>query len=166
MRIGVTGHRSFDDRSTVAARIAELIDELDRGQDGSLEIWSSLAEGADRMVASCVLDDHSGSLVAVLPLQPSDYVDDFEDTSSTAEFERLLGAAREVTVTGPDESGSRPSAYERAGLAVVAAVDLLIAVWDGAPARGRGGTAQIVAAARDRGVEVTVVPVTRTGVTS
>lgn len=35
--------------------------------------------------------------------------------------------------------------------------DHLIAVWDGKPARGYGGTADVVAAARERGVPITVV---------
>jgi hypothetical protein len=32
--------------------------------------------------------------------------------------------------------------------------DLVIAVWDGEPTRGKGGTADIVSYARDRGVHL------------
>ena len=35
--------------------------------------------------------------------------------------------------------------------------DLLIAVWDGLPARGLGGTADVVAYARDHGIPVSVI---------
>jgi hypothetical protein len=35
--------------------------------------------------------------------------------------------------------------------------DQLVAVWDGLPARGYGGTADVVAAARRRGMPVVVV---------
>ncbi|MFF4619567.1 hypothetical protein [Nonomuraea jabiensis] len=35
--------------------------------------------------------------------------------------------------------------------------DLLFAVWDGQPARGYGGTADVVAEARRRGVPVRVI---------
>jgi hypothetical protein len=40
---------------------------------------------------------------------------------------------------------------------VLGAVDAMVAVWDGAPAGGHGGTADVVDAARERGVPVTVV---------
>jgi hypothetical protein len=40
--------------------------------------------------------------------------------------------------------------------------DVLLALWDGGASRGRGGTAEIVAYARERGVPVEVVPVRRT----
>ncbi|WP_198036875.1 hypothetical protein [Nocardia sp. BMG51109] len=35
--------------------------------------------------------------------------------------------------------------------------DELFAVWDGKPARGYGGTADVVAVARQRGMPVTVI---------
>jgi hypothetical protein len=35
--------------------------------------------------------------------------------------------------------------------------DELVAVWDGLPARGHGGTADVVAVALDRGIPVTVI---------
>jgi hypothetical protein len=47
---------------------------------------------------------------------------------------------------------SREDAYERAGRYVVDRSDAIIALWDGEPARGQGGTAAIVAYARKRGV--------------
>ncbi|MEO5877101.1 MAG: hypothetical protein ABIQ26_19070, partial [Streptosporangiaceae bacterium] len=48
-------------------------------------------------------------------------------------------------------------AYLVAGHRVVKRSDLLLAVWDGRPAGGLGGTADIVAYARDRGTEVGVI---------
>ncbi len=44
---------------------------------------------------------------------------------------------------------------------MVQASDLLLAVWDGRPAAGRGGTAEIVEYARTLGVEVRVIPAQR-----
>jgi hypothetical protein len=44
----------------------------------------------------------------------------------------------------------RLDAYRRVGHYVVDHCDLLIAIWDGQPARGRGGTADIVQYALDR----------------
>ena len=45
-------------------------------------------------------------------------------------------------------AGGAPSDYLAAGCRVAALADLLLAVWDGEPARGRGGTADVVAFAR------------------
>jgi hypothetical protein len=56
---------------------------------------------------------------------------------------------------------TREEAYERAGHEVVARCDVLIALWDGAPPRGRGGTAAIVEHARALGRRVEVICVER-----
>jgi hypothetical protein len=162
LRVGVTGHRSFDRPLDVAERVAATVAELAGRDDVTcLEVWSSLAEGADRLVAHHVLDEPDASLVAVLPLDADDYAADFETAKSTDEFAALLSGASEVIVTGPDESGSRESAYERAGHVVTDSADVLIAVWDGEPARGRGGTTEIIDRARSLDREVVVIPVTR-----
>jgi hypothetical protein len=44
-----------------------------------------------------------------------------------------------------------------AGLRMLDEIDLLVAVWDGQRARGFGGTAQVVDAAEERHLPVTVV---------
>ena len=44
-----------------------------------------------------------------------------------------------------------------ASSAMLARADRLFVVWDGKPARGYGGTAGVVAEARQRGVPVTVI---------
>jgi hypothetical protein len=49
---------------------------------------------------------------------------------------------------------SRTEAYEQAGRYVVEHSDVLVAVWDGLSASGRGGTAEIVAWARGLGKAV------------
>ena len=58
-------------------------------------------------------------------------------------------------------TGRRESAYERAGHAVIEGCDILLALWDGQPSRGQGGTAEIVAEAERRGCRVVVIPVER-----
>lgn len=138
-----------------AAEDVALLDAIDE-----VEVWSSLAEGADRIVASLV-PETADRLVAVLPLEPADYCDDFDTIESVERFEHLLAMAARVEIVGADASGSRESAYERAGLRVVEKCDVLLALWDGGTARGRGGTAEIVDAARRLGREVVVIPTER-----
>lgn len=162
-RVGVTGHRRFGDLARVEREVDDALDRLEPNgiEPDGIEVWSSLAEGADRLVVDRVLARTGGRLVAVLPLDPDDYRRDFESIESNHEFDRLLAAATEIRVTGPDDSGTRESAYERAGLDVVEHCDVLFALWDQQPSRGRGGTAEIVAAARAEGRPVEIVAVRR-----
>jgi hypothetical protein len=163
VRIGVTGHRSFDDVQDVVRRVDRVLDDVCGRHDGAeLEVWSSLAEGADRLVVDLLLQ-RGGDLVVVLPLAADDYRNDFADPGSAAEFDRLLALASDVRTATPADA-LREAAYEAAGYELLGGVDVLVALWDGAPPRGRGGTAEVVAEARRRGREVVVVPVTRDNV--
>lgn len=168
LRIGVTGHRAFDHVDAVERAVDELLDHLLDGRvaetaDGAaVEVWSSLAEGADRIVAARAIT-RGARLIAVLPLPADDYRTDFETEASIAEFDRLLAVADVVTVTGSSAGGDRTEAYYGAGAEIVRAVDVLVALWDGAPARGHGGTADMVALAHRLGTRVEVVPVVRNG---
>ena len=162
IRVGVTGHRNIDDEAEVGRRLVAAVRSV-RGDAPTtdVEIWSSLAEGADTLVAELVPDE-AGGLVAVLPLAADDYRDDFSSAEAREQFDRLLALAHRIDIVGPDEGGTRNSAYERAGRTVVACCDVLLALWDGEPSRGRGGTAQMVDEARQRGRNVVVIPVART----
>jgi hypothetical protein len=51
-----------------------------------------------------------------------------------------------------DFEASAEEAHLAARQAVVGRSELVVAVWDGAPARRLGGTADVVAYARERGV--------------
>lgn len=159
VRVGVTGHRDLADPPGARVRCIDALRAI-RRPGVPIEIWSSLAEGADRLVAEMV-PTMADSLVVVLPLDPADYRQDFGTESSRRRFDDLLESALRVEVTGADAGGSRESAYERAGLAIVEACEVLLALWDGEPARGRGGTADIVRVARERGRSVIHVPVAR-----
>ena len=160
-RIGVTGHRSLADPTSARRLCIDAITRVRADRHAAtIEIWSSLAEGSDRIVAELV-PDHADRLIAVLPLEASDYRQDFSTEASRARFDALVAAAARVEITGPDAGATRESAYERAGLVIVERCDVLLALWDGEPGRGRGGTAEIVRAARERGRIVMHVPVTR-----
>jgi hypothetical protein len=159
VRVGVTGHRHLAEPLRVRDRCAETLREV-RRPDADIEIWSSLAEGADRIVAELVPSE-ADRLVAVLPLDPDDYRHDFSTSGSRRQFDALMAVADRVEITGPDESGTRESAYERAGLVIVERCDVLLALWDGEPSRGQGGTADIVRVAREEGRTVIHIPVIR-----
>ncbi|MGN6693991.1 MAG: hypothetical protein ACTHN0_07425 [Aquihabitans sp.] len=143
--VGVTGHRDLARPDDVAAAVDAVLDAL--AADGQVLVAvSGLAEGADRIVAQRVLARPGGRLVALLPLDPADYVADFADVASVQEFTDLLAAADEYEVIrgAPSDDWTREAAYERAGHAMLDRSDVLLALWDGEPGRGRGGTAEMV----------------------
>ena len=112
----------------------------------------SLAEGSDQIFAEVVLDA-GGTLVVVVPSQ--DYEQTFEDESVLANYQSLLArAARVVMLDSPIPS---QDAFWVAGRRVVDDAQRLVAVWDGKPAGGLGGTADVVRYANELGMEVDVV---------
>lgn len=173
IRIGVTGHRRLGDPAAMQALVKKAIDaelcnqfpeqpqkKIESGRRArtpgiSLRVLSSLAEGADRVVARAVLGFPGSRLDAVLPLTLEDYLEDFVTEESRREFEELLSRCNKPVVLrarriwdetiDPDaQANLRFDAYANAGRYVADHCDLLIAVWDGKPSRGRGGTAEIV----------------------
>src|SRR5579862_6016618 len=155
-RVGITGHRHLNDPDALLPAIGKalrLLRDLLPGHAGSdvvLVAVSSLAEGADRLVARELLAKPGARLEVILPVARSAYAEDFQDSTSRKEFQNLLARASQVR-QAPGRP-TRQAAYEWAGQRVVDRCDALIAVWDGQPAGGRGGTAEIVQYARDREV--------------
>lgn len=167
LRIGVTGHRIIKDPEWTAQKIRDILHHriweffdfpVQREKIGSriaFTLLSPLAEGADRLVAVEVFKTADSELEAVLPMAEEEYCRDFATAESRAEFHDLLGQARKITLIKEAGSDSGPAefrkkAYEAAGRYVVDHCDLLIAIWDGEPARGRGGTAEIITYARSK----------------
>jgi hypothetical protein len=151
LRVGITGHRKLPNDSRLVdqvdqaiARIRVLADS-DFGSPRRMTAVSSLAEGADRLVAGEVLKEPGSILEVPLPLPPVEYEKDFATKTSRLEFEALLHRADLILTMPP--SSSRVAAYEAAGRYIVEHCHVLLALWDGMPARGQGGTAEIVALA-------------------
>jgi len=123
---------------------------------------SSLAEGSDRIAAKAALA-RGMPLDVVLPCPRETYERTFGDDASRKEFSTLVGRAR-ACLTLPLAAEARvPSkedlarAYESAGLTLLAQADILLAVWDGETARGRGGTGDVVDHAARQGTPIVVI---------
>ncbi len=142
LSLGITGHRHLGDPEAVAQALDRAVATL---AGPAPPLYSALAEGSDRLAARSVLAA-GGRLHVVLPLAPDDYRNDFADDASWAEFNALLSRAETVETVPPQPD--RGTSYLIAGRRVADLCDILIAVWDGRPARGRGGTAEIVAHVR------------------
>jgi hypothetical protein len=136
MRIGVTGHQRLDEPSQwrwVEDQIEHLLSKV-----GAVVGVSSLAIGSDQLFASVVLR-MSGTLHVVLPF--SDYERTFA-AEDLEPFRSLLGQARQVE-TLPAKLSDEES-FLAAGERVADLSELLVAIWNGRPAAGLGGTADIV----------------------
>jgi len=148
LRIAVTGHRILAERARVAAGVETALGRIEARFPGrALVVVSALAEGADRLVAEAVLGRHGSRLVAVLPMPRSDYLTDFTTPDSKEAFLRLLAGAAEVVEL--PASSTRPKAYAVANDRLLDGIDILVAIWDGQGAQGEGGTAEVVARARN-----------------
>ena len=154
LRIAVTGHRDLPGVANLGTAIDQALDLiLDQLQPAVRErcrlvAVSALADGADRLVAERVLARPGARLEVILPMPKADYVTDFDPAYSLAEFEHLLGQASWVA-TMPSQY-TRKDAYAAAGRAVADRADVTIAVWDGRPAAGKGGTGDIVGYLREQ----------------
>ena len=152
-RIGVTGHRILTDLEKIEAGVEAAVRRIElKFQGEPLTVISALAEGADRIVARHVLARPDAGLTVPLPLAKSDYLADFQSEDSRAEFLSLLQRADRVEEM--PAAATREQAYEAAGQYVLNNSDALIAIWDGRNAQGQGGTGEIVARARHRGLPI------------
>jgi len=173
--IGVTGHREDALPPEFVPRLPRVIKDalqlLTRGAaavragaddcfapgPSRLLFVSPLAQGSDQIAAEAALE-LGFSLQAVLPFARDEYRRDFNEDGAAEQFDELIGKAEHVLEL-PGSRDRAPEAYMMAGRATVAHCDILIAVWDGLPARGHGGTAEIVQLAIKRGTPVLHLPV-------
>lgn len=150
-RIGITGHSNLS--GATVPLVEQAITAMLRPKPAAELVGvTCLARGADQAFARVVLD-LGGSLEVVLPAE--DYRERKVKPDNAAEFDELAGKATTVHVMPFAESNRE--AYLVASEHVLASADALVAVWDGGPSGGHGGTADVVAKARKRCMPVTVV---------
>jgi hypothetical protein len=174
LALGVTGHRpeQLDGQSErIAAQLSDILGNmraaladmaashapLFAAAAPALHLVSPLAAGADQLAARAALA-HGAKLEAVLPFARAAYEEDFADATERGAFLDLLGAARSVLEL-PGRRDAPLAAYVMAGRATVAHCDLLIAIWDGAAPRGRGGTGEVVEIALLEGTPILHLPI-------
>ena len=144
--VGFTGHRYLKYSAAVFEIIRSELIRLKSESTAQLAGYSSIAIGADTLFAEACLSLNL-PWRATLPFALADFRDDFDEDEWT-HATTLLGKAVEVEITGSPED--RTAAYLSCGLRTVDGADLIIAVWDGTPARGIGGTAEVVDYARSK----------------
>lgn len=156
--VGVTGNRldqiEEHARDKVADAVADALAKIESAArradpETSLTMVSALAEGSDRFAAEAALA-HGWRLVSPLPFKRARYLQDFPEQASKDAFDALAAKADSVIEPGDGEDDG----YLHVGLEILARSRLLLAVWNGAPPRGPGGTADVAARALVKGIPV------------
>jgi hypothetical protein len=175
LSVGVTGHRKDALPADCVSRLEQrvrlalqlLVDsaaaihaqesEHYLAEPGKLRLVSPLAGGADQIAASIALE-LGFELHAILPFNREKYRRELCDDEARQHFDELLARASCVLEL-PGEREQPIDAYVMTGRSTVAHCDLLLAVWDGLPPRGRGGTGEVVELAVVNGTPVVHVPI-------
>lgn len=174
LAIGVTGHRADvlpdDSVPVLRQRIRDVLRQIEQaGRDllrkehdcfadlaPKLRFVSPIADGADQIAAEIALE-LGWELQVILPFERTDYRASLANHDSQERFDLILAKAA-CLLELPGEPSDGLNAYVMTGRATVAHCDILIAVWDGLPPRGRGGTGEVVQLALTRGTAIIHVP--------
>ncbi len=171
-RIGVVGHRpdklstkTMEALPSVLAKLFSTLDievretfkkagpMYDQNTPTVIRLVSGLAAGADLMAA-----ETAQSLAWQTQFLLPESLQHFKARLSSDEqlrFEQVLSQSSsltEVTVYGEEALTSDPHAA--LGQLLLQNIDLLVTVWDGAPGRGKGGTADLVTEALEKQIPV------------
>ena len=122
----------------------------------ALRFVSAIADGADQIAAEVALE-LGWELQAVLPFDRVRYRATLGNDGARERFDSLLAKAACVLEL-PGDSKRELDAYVMTGRATVAHCDVLIAIWDGLPPRGRGGTGEVAMLAITRGTALIHLP--------
>jgi hypothetical protein len=160
MKLGVTGHQRLRPPAAwdwVRAELRKLLAMHAQREGAAI---TSLAAGADQEFADEALA--AGIPVhVVLPCRRYELA--FENEANVLRFQALLEKASHVTML--QHPAHSEQAFLEAGQCIVEASELLIAIWDGEPSRGPGGTGDIVSYAKCRGKAIVHVDPYRQRVT-
>ena len=154
--IAVTDHRDLVavELDGIRDRVRHLLNDLAGRYPGrTLCVMSSLAEGADRLVAEIALE-LGIELTVPLPMAKDVYLQDFTTADSRQKFQSLCDQADEVfelpvtrgctaeQIISPGPERNRQ--YAQLGVFLCAHCHILLAIWDGKPGIDLGGTGQVV----------------------
>jgi hypothetical protein len=151
--VGAVGHRDLGKPAGAIGKAVRKEFRVLRRQyrHSPFLVLSGLAEGADRLIARLAMEELGAALIAVLPFPAPEFCADFRSEASRQDFSSLIGrsaAVFDVHLPTDDrwkEAGHmRDVQYARVGALIAEQSQILLALWDGQPARGVGGTANVV----------------------
>ena len=179
LAVGITGHRAdvLPDGSVpiLRDRIRDALERIEQSGRALLaaeqdcfgptspvmRFVSPIADGADQIAAEIAVD-LGWELQAIVPFERGVYRNSLANHGARERYDALLERAACVLELPGDPDDSL-DAYVMTGRATVAHCDVLLAVWDGLPPRGRGGTGEVVQLALTRGTAIIHVPLSPGG---
>jgi hypothetical protein len=157
--LGVTGHQDLREaeKERLSQSVRQIFQFLKKHYPHTpLQLFSALAEGADRLVAQVALEEQV-ELIVPLPIPLDLYLQDFQTPESKSEFMALFNHAKENKqvfklnlLEGISEeklqtdSEARRQQAALAGAYIARHSHILIALWDGRHLNETGETAQVV----------------------
>jgi hypothetical protein len=148
-RIGVTGHRTLGDQTTVqfvTQAFRDLLLQAQQEHPAGVIALSGLAEGSDTLFAEA-------ALALGIPLEAviayKGFEEDFPSGSARQRYQHLLEQSPAVHWLPFHERSD--DAYLAVGQWLVDHSDLILAAWNGQSAAGKGGTGDVVAYAQQVG---------------
>jgi hypothetical protein len=135
MKIGITGHQKIESQLIVWLKHT-ILTEI--GKHNIEKGYTSLAIGADQLFANILIDNHI-PVIAIIPSE--NYVETFNKEQLKAYLNLLTKVESKIELSFEEPT---EDSFYKAGKLVVEHSDILFAVWNGLPAEGKGGTADIV----------------------
>lgn len=153
LSVGITGHTSITEATAelVKVHLRSYLRCRISGSGADFIGITCLARGVDQLFAQLVLD-LNGKLMVIVPAQ------DYGNIPNKREHLRyceLLDRAQSVHSMPFTRSG--PDAYVAASREMILRSEVVVAVWDGSPPDGRGGTSDAVQIAQEHKKEVVVI---------
>lgn len=146
LAIGFTGHRKLPDEARCREAIRRVLLEWRAKTPGVIYGVTSAAAGGDLLFAETCLELNLPIRI-FLPVPKEKFREDFDELS-WERAESVFTKALSVEVTGAGEKLTER--YYECGIETVQQSQLLLALWDGEPSQGLGGTADMVHFAREQ----------------
>lgn len=144
MKAGMTGHQSLGSKLAVEWLQEQL---MQAAAENEVTLgYTCLAAGADQLFASTL---YQLGIPYVVLIPSKQYEDTFDDSDILMQYRLWLSRATKIVELGFDFPTE--TAFFEAGKKIVDCSDLIVAVWNGKPAKGLGGTGDVVKYALSRG---------------
>lgn len=153
--VGVTAHRHICPQGIPALRrqISEFLLKLREDYPHlPIKLLNPLAEGGDRLVAEVAIE-LGMSLIIPLPMPIAEYEKDFTSEESLQQFRQMCAESELIEMPLlegnslqiiAEDSAARARQYAQLGVFISSHAQILLALWDGKPGDGIGGTASVV----------------------
>jgi hypothetical protein len=149
LRIGFSGHQDLGNEGTrafVAQSLRELLvtyREQAQACNQELLLYTALAPGADQL---CIATAHELAIPVEAVIPCAEYEGIFKGADAVSTYHQLLARCRKIHQLPAHHCSDE--AFLEAGHWIVEHADLLLLVWNGYPAGGKGGAADVASYAR------------------